>query len=445
MLVLDTIASECTASYKSALSVVRLAGPLSFEILSKMINKDVKDLEERKAYYVSLYDNKDNKDSLIDKCLIVTFKGKNSFCGEDTVEFYVHGSRIIVNELLDSLVNKGARRALGGEFSAKAFYNGKMDLSEAEAINQLINSRTVRSKDYALKVLDGNTSKTIKDMKDKLNMLSAEIETDIDYPEYEDDKTLVKKAEDLVDELRKTIDPILSSSKQSMFLFDGVKVAIIGEPNVGKSTLLNKILGEDKAIVTPIPGTTRDIVEGEKEIDGILYKFFDTAGIRKKAGEIEKIGIEKSYQAVKDADIILVLSEKGNTLSEELSSLKMDEKKPTIFISTKRDLKGSNSKADISISKDDSTLDELYKLIQKKLDLTSKDEEGLASKRDIDLLTSFSSTLKSIKEDIDNKMTIDVVEVKLIEATHYLDSILGVESTLEDIYSTVFKYFCVGK
>lgn len=448
MVILDTICSECTASYKSAISVVRMSGPQSFDILSKMINEDVKSLEIRKTYFVNLYVSKEEKTNLIDKCLIVLFKAPHSFTGEDSVEFYTHGSRVIVNQLLDTLVNYGARRALGGEFSAKAFYNGKMDLSEAEVINSLINARTNRSKDYALKALGGNNSKLIKDMKEQLNLLSAEIETDIDYPEYEDDKPLVGKVENLVDSLIKTVDPLIKSSKQSKYLFNGVKVAIIGEPNVGKSTLLNKILGEDKAIVTPIPGTTRDIVEGEKEIDGIIYRFLDTAGIRDQAQQIEKIGIDKSYKAVQDSDIVLVLSEKAESLDRELNNLhlKLDEiDKPVIYVSTKKDLHGVNSKAMISISKDDSSLDELYKLMESKLDLDKKEEEGLTSARDIDLLTEFESCLRSLKDDINQGLTIDVAEIKLIKATSYLDSILGVESTLEDIYSTVFKYFCVGK
>jgi len=425
-----------------------MSGPQSFEILSKMVGEDVRSLKARVTYFVSLYVSEEDKNTLIDKCLIVIFKAPHSFTGEDTVEFYTHGSRIIVNQLLDALVSYGARRALGGEFSAKAFYNGKMDLSEAEAINSLINARTGRSKDYALRALGGNNSKLISGMKQQLNLLSAEIETDIDYPEYEDDKPLIGKAENLVDSLLEKVEPLIKSSRQSKYLFSGVKVAIVGEPNVGKSTLLNKILGEDKAIVTPIPGTTRDVVEGEKELDGIIYKFFDTAGIRDQAQQIEKIGIDKSYKAVQDADIVLVLAEKAESLDKELENLHLKSDKvdkPIIYVSTKKDLYGTNSEAMISISRDDASLDELFELMESKLDLDKKEEEGLTSSRDLDLLTEFSDCLRSIKKDIQEGLTIDVAEIKLIKATSYLDSILGTESTLEDIYSTVFKYFCVGK
>jgi tRNA modification GTPase len=449
MIVFDTIAAECTAPYKAALSVIRMAGPDAFKILQAVVVKDVASFEPRKSYYVSVYKDKNDEKSLIDKGLVITFKGKESFAGEDSVEFYVHGSRLIVEELLEALVKHGARRAEGGEFSAKAYYNGKMDLTEAEAINQIVNARTERSKDFALKTLEGQASKQISEMKDRLVKLSAEIEVDVDYPEYDEKGTdLVQKAQELLEPLLKEADELVSSSKQSRYLFAGLKVAIVGEPNVGKSTLLNKILGEDKAIVTPIPGTTRDIVEGEKEIDGIIYKFLDTAGIRKRAGTIEKIGIEKSYEAVKDADIVLILSEKKESGEKEIQSLGIKDilkSKPYIYISTKRDLIGQNKEAELSLSKDDSSLDDLYKLIEKKLNIASGDDHGLASARDIDLLTQFRDLISSALDDIANQMTIDVIEVKIVSALNLLNEMLGVESTLDDIYDTVFKYFCIGK
>jgi tRNA modification GTPase len=446
--IFDTIAAECTAPYKSALSIVRMAGKDSFAILSKMIKKDPALLPCRKAYYCSIYRNKTQEESLIDKGLIILFKGKESFAGEDSVEFYVHGSRIVVGELMETLVSLGARRALGGEFSMKAFYNGKMDLTQAESINQLVNARTERGKDFALSGLAGKGAEKIKEMKDRLNLLSAEIETDIDYPEYDEGKNLLEKIKKVTAPLIKETRSLLSSSKEAKYLFNGIKVAIIGEPNVGKSTLLNKIIGEDKAIVTPIPGTTRDVVEGEKEIDGLIYKFFDTAGIRQKADEIEEIGIKKTYEVTEKADILLVLFEKGPSESDEISKLGIKElvkTKPCIYVSTKRDLTGENEKADISVSKDDKSLDALFALIEKKLDIEKKENEGFTSERDADLLDNFLSTMLSIEEDMKEEMTVDVLEIKLIKATSYLDEILGVSSTMEDIYETVFKNFCVGK
>lgn len=447
MLIFDTIVAECSAPYKSALSVIRMSGKNCQDILSHLISRAPSDLVPRMAYHLDIYSNKEDKKTLIDKGVVILFKGTNSFCGEDTAEFYVHGSRIIVRQLLDACVHYGARRAQGGEFSAKAYYNGKLELSEAEAINQIVNAQTVRSKNFALNTLQGDTSKLLLRMKDTLDLLTGEIEVNIDYPEYDDDTDLMKKATKEVPLIIAQASKLQAGSKQSLFLFNGIKVAIIGEPNVGKSTLLNKIIGCDKAIVTNIPGTTRDVVEGEKEIDGIMYKFFDTAGIRKGADTIEEIGIEKSYEICKEADIVLILAEKDSAIDEveKMGIGDIVKTKPCIYVSTKKDLYGENKNSDISISKDDSSLDGLFKIIKEKLDVLDVDEAGFASQRDLDYINSFILTLTGAMEDAENGMTIDVIEIKLIEATKVLDEMLGKSSTMEDIYDTIFKHFCIGK
>lgn len=447
MILLDTIVSEATPPLKGAISIIRMSGKLSFDILSKMVDKDINSLKPRYMYYASIYQDKDDESSLIDKSMFVIFKGKNSYTGEDSVEFYVHGSRIIVSQIVQACCKYGARQALGGEFTQKAFYNGKMDLAEAEAVNQLINAQTLRSKNFALKTLEGTSSKYIQQMKEKINMIEAEIEVNIDYPEYDDEDELIEKVSKLVPELINQAKKLVKDSKQTIYLFNGVNIAIIGEPNVGKSTLLNKILGKDKAIVTNIPGTTRDVVEGEKEVDGILYHFYDTAGIRSADDQIEQIGIEKSYEIAKQADIILVLSDKKD-FQNEIKTLGISEiikDKPSLFISTKKDLFGEDKQADISISKDDENLVDLFNLINKKLDITSKEDEGFSSQREIDILNKFVEELESILIDIKLGMKIDIVEIKLVEASSLLDSLLSVESTMEDIYQTIFKHFCVGK
>ena len=447
MLGFDTIVAECTAPYKSALSIIRLSGNDSNRIVSNMLRQKLDTFEPSKAYHVGIYKDAKDTSTLIDKALVIYFEGAHSFCGEDTFEFYVHGSRVIVNELIDTLIENGARRAQGGEFSYKAYFNNKLELVESEAINDLINARTKRSKDFALKTLNGENTKVLFDLKKKLNLLSAEIEVNIDYPEFDEDANLIEKTKELLPDLIKSAKNLQAGSKQSLYLFNGVKVAIVGEPNVGKSTLLNKILGYNKAIVTNIPGTTRDIVEGEKEIDGIIFKFLDTAGIRSKADEIEKIGIEKSKEITKEADIILVLSDKGHF--EDLESLGIDEElktKPVIYVGSKSDLNNSATNADILISKDDESLEKLFKLIQSKLDLISDDRQGFTSKRDLDLLNKFVYVWDSIDEDLNNYITIDVVEIKLVEATKILDELIGkTENSLDDVYDTIFKNFCVGK
>ena len=445
MFIFDTIVAECTAPYKSAVSIVRVSGKYAKKILFKMVRK--KDIESRMANYGGIYMDKNDKRTLIDRALYIFFDGEHAYCGEDTVEFYLHGSRIIVDQVIKTCLKYGARLAKGGEFSAKAYYNGKMNLTEAEAVNQVVNARTIRSKDFAIKTLGGENTKDLLKMKEGLNLLAAQIEVNIDYPEFDDETDLIETTRQLVPKLIIKAKEKQTNSQQSKYLFNGVRVAIIGEPNVGKSTLLNKILGEDKAIVTNIPGTTRDIVEGEKELNGIIFKFFDTAGIRNDAGEIEKIGIEKSREICQRADIILVLLNQENKATgiENLGLKKLIENKPLIVIATKKDLYGNNTSADISISKEDENLNELYHLLYDKLSISNHEDAGFVSVRDIDLLDKFIATLESIEVDLRKHITLDVLEIKIIEASKILDELLGNTSTMEDIYTKIFSNFCVGK
>lgn len=445
MFIFDTIVAECTAPYKSAVAIVRISGKEAKEILFKMVRK--KEVTSHVANYGGIYSDKDKKETLIDRALYIFFEAKHAYCGEDTVEFYLHGSRIIVGQVIETALKYGARLAKGGEFSAKAYYNGKLNLTEAEAVNQVVNARTVRSKDFAIRTLGGENTKDLISMKEDLNLLSAQIEVNIDYPEFDDDTDLIEKTRKMLPKLIAKAKEKQSTSRQSKYLFNGVKVAIVGEPNVGKSTLLNKILGEDKAIVTDIPGTTRDIVEGEKEINGIIYKFFDTAGIRNDAGEIEKIGIKKSRDICKKADIIMILlnRENKNSKIDELGIRKFVENKPTIVVSTKKDLYGKTSEADISVSKDDENLDQLFKIIQDKLSISDYEQAGFVSTRDINLLDKFVGVLNEIERDLQQSITIDVIEIKIVEASKILDELLGNNSTMEDIYTTIFSNFCVGK
>lgn len=445
MFIFDTIVAECTAPYKSAVSIVRVAGKDAKKILFRMVRK--KSVKSHVANFGGIYIDKDDRLSLIDKALYIFFEAEHSYCGEDTVEFYLHGSRIIVGQVIETCLKYGARLAKGGEFSAKAYYNGKLNLTEAEAVNQVVNARTVRSKDFAIRTLGGENTKFLLKMKEGLNLLSAQIEVNIDYPEFDDETDLILKIRQVIPAMIAKAKEMQATSKQSKYLFNGVKVAIVGEPNVGKSTLLNKILGEDKAIVTDIPGTTRDIVEGEKEIRGIIYKFFDTAGIRNDAGTIEKIGIEKSREICKKADIVLILLNRDNALKgvADLGISHLIDKKPKILISTKKDLYGENDEAELSISKNDDNLESLYDLLQEKLDISDSEEAGFVSTRDINLLGQFIDQLKSVQRDLDSNITVDVLEIKMIKASKILDDLLGNTSTMEDIYTTIFSNFCVGK
>lgn len=441
MFIFDTIVAEATAPFESALSIVRLSGTKTNEILERLTEKSIDQFKPRMTYNRNIYTVDHKK---IDNAVIVYFEKGKSFTGEESAEFYVHGSRIIVNELIDTIITLGARRAEGGEFTAKAYYNGRMSLVEAEAINEIIKAKTTKGKDLALKTLSGENIEKIENIRTELLDIMARIEVDIDYPEYDDEEAIFEKLKIDLPIISQKVKSLCADSKSALYYLTGIKVALVGRPNVGKSTILNSLLGYDKAIVTNIPGTTRDVVEGEKNINGVLYKFFDTAGIRDNPDPIEKIGIEKSHDTIKDADIILYIYDKFDV--EEYKDILIESNdKPVVKVQNKNDINSVDKENDISISATSKKVNVIYEIINKRLDIRETVEGGFASKRDLDLLDSFSKQLSEAVFNIEEGMTIDVIETMLLNSTHKLDELLGNNQTMEDLYSTVFAKFCVGK
>lgn len=441
MFIFDTIVAEATAPFESALSIVRLSGTKTNEILERLTEKSIDQFKPRMTYNRNIYTVDHKK---IDNAVIVYFEKGKSFTGEESAEFYVHGSRIIVNELIDTIITLGARRAEGGEFTAKAYYNGRMSLVEAEAINEIIKAKTTKGKDLALKTLSGENREKIENIRTELLDIMARIEVDIDYPEYDDEEAIFEKLKIDLPIILQKVKSLCADSKSALYYLTGIKVALVGRPNVGKSTILNSLLGYDKAIVTNIPGTTRDVVEGKKNINGVLYKFFDTAGIRDNPDPIEKIGIEKSHDTIKDADIILYIYDKFDV--EEYKDILIESNdKPVVKVQNKNDINSVDKENDISISATSKKVNVIYEIINKRLDIRETVEGGFASKRDLDLLDSFSKQLSEAVFYIEEGMTIDVIETMLLNSTHKLDELLGNNQTMEDLYSTVFAKFCVGK
>lgn len=441
MFIFDTIVAEATAPFESALSIVRLSGTKTNEILERLTKKSIDQFKPRMTYNRNIYTVDHKK---IDNAVIVYFEKGKSFTGEESAEFYVHGSRIIVNELIDTIITLGARRAEGGEFTAKAYYNGRMSLVEAEAINEIIKAKTTKGKDLALKTLSGENREKIENIRTELLDIMARIEVDIDYPEYDDEEAIFEKLKIDLPIISQKVKSLCADSKSALYYLTGIKVALVGRPNVGKSTILNSLLGYDKAIVTNIPGTTRDVVEGEKNINGVLYKFFDTAGIRDNPDPIEKIGIEKSHDTIKDVDIILYIYDKFD--EEEYKDILIESNdKPVVKVQNKNDINSVDKENDISISATSKKVNVIYEIINKRLDIRETVEGGFASKRDLDLLDSFSKQLSEAVFNIEEGMTIDVIETMLLNSTHKLDELLGNNQTMEDLYSTVFAKFCVGK
>ncbi len=443
MLVFDTICALATPPYKSALAVIRLSGPKSLDIVSLITKKDASSFVPNTARVLKLYDPDGN---LIDEAVVTYYKGPKSYTGFDVVEFTPHGSMIVVDELLNALCSFGARRAEKGEFTAQAFYNGKMDLLKAEGINDLINSQSVRAKKIANETLSGKNREDVLSLKTSLLEDIASLEYFVEDQFVDDPDGLSKELSSLNEKLLSYINDwskLLEKTKRTNKQYEGISVAIVGEPNAGKSTLLNALLNEDKAIVSPIPGTTRDVVEGEREIDGIRFRFLDTAGVRETDDEIENLGIEKTNKSVEKADIVLWVSDTGFEDSQIESLI---SEKPVIRISTKRDLGNTIGDADILISALEDDLAPLIEKMFSMLSLDVKEEAEFLGKREEEYLEKIVEKLKESKESIFSGQ-IDIVSDNLFIVIALINELIGEDSsrTGEDVYETLFSKFCLGK
>ncbi len=452
MLIFDTICALSTPPYKSALATVRLSGDKTLEILSHLIRKDVNTLKPNHAYFVKVYQDKDKTDLPIDECVLTFYQGPKSYTGFDSADFSTHGSMFVVEELLDALVHYGARRAEKGEFSAQAYYNGKMDLLKAEGINDLINSTSKRAKEIATGTLSGANTGIVVSLKNRLLGCLAQLEYFVEnqYSETENDdydEILSDIASHLKEE-ETQLHTLLEKTKKANREYQGFRICIAGEPNVGKSTLLNAILGEDKAIVSPIAGTTRDVVEGEKEINGILFRFKDTAGLRKTDDLVENLGIERSYKTMEHADLILLLSDTDFKEIDQNTKVKslLSEKK-VIRIKTKRDIDSNSYGADFTICSEKDDLTPLIDRIFTLLDLNGKEESAFLGKREEDYLEKIKEQITLAKDAILDTMQVDIASDILRVSVSLINEMMGKHETqtMEDIYQTLFSKFCLGK
>ena len=438
----ETIVALATAPIKSALSIVRLSGDDVLEVVSKCCSKNLRDIKERTILYASIIDN----DEKIDDVVILVYKGPKSFTGEDSVEIICHGSPLISKQIIETCIKNGARLATNGEFSSRAFMHNKIDLVQAEAINDVVNSTTKEAKKLNLLSLDGKTSNLLKPIKTKLADILSLIEVNIDYPEYEDievaNKELVVKT---ADELIEQINVLIDDGQKAQIINEGVKVAIVGKPNVGKSSLLNAFLGEDRAIVTDIAGTTRDVVEGHANIDGIVLHLFDTAGIHQSDDKIESIGIEKSKQTIQNADVVIVVLDASNELdAEDKEVLDYTKEFNPIIVYNKADINVQSN--EISISAINNDIEPLIKKIKEVIGLDDKSfsKPALNNTRQIGLLKQARESLLKAKEDALNDLTIDLVSTSIFEAYTAILEILG-EANQIDLAKEIFSRFCVGK
>ena len=438
----ETIVALATAPIKSALGIVRLSGDDVFDVVSKCFSKDLRQIQEKTIIYGSVNDNGEK----IDDVVLLAYKGPKSFTGEDSVEIICHGSPLICKQIIEACIKNGARMATNGEFSSRAYMHNKIDLVQAEAINDVINSTTKEAKKLNLMSLDGKTSELIRPIKTKIADILSLIEVNIDYPEYEDIEVANKdKIIAVVDEIIPRIDELIDDGKKAKIINEGVKVALVGKPNVGKSSLLNAFLGEDRAIVTDIAGTTRDVVEGSANIDGIVLHLFDTAGIRDSQDKIESIGIEKSKKTIKEADIVVVVLDSTSNLNDEdRQILEYTKEYDPIVVYNKKD--ESSTDNILSISALNNEIEPLIKAIKERIGLTEKSfsKPALNNTRQLGLLSKAKESLLKAKEDAENNLTVDLISTSLFDAYTSILEILG-EANQIDLAKEIFARFCVGK
>lgn len=446
----DTIVAISTTTGVGAISIIRLSGPEALEITSKVFTKDLTKVDTHTIHYGYIKKDKEK----IDEVLVSVMLAPKTFTREDVVEINCHGGVATTNKVLEVILNNGARLAEPGEFTKRAFLNGRIDLLEAEATMDLISSKTDKARKISINTLTGETSNIIKNLRSELVGVISNIEVNIDYPEYEDIEQLTnEKILPSIKNFKEKLIQIIKKSEDSKVIKEGIKVGIIGKPNVGKSSLLNSLLEEDKAIVTDIPGTTRDIVEGNIVLDGIMLNMIDTAGIRDTEDTVEKIGVEKSLNIINTSDLVIfILNNNEELTTEEKELLEKIKGKKKIIVINKIDLDNNldKSKLDkyIEISvKEDIGIDKIKEEIKRLFnigEIEASDMTYLSNARSISLLQKSLTNIEEAIEEIENNSPIDIVEFSLKDAWNNLGEVIG-ETYTDELLDELFSRFCLGK
>lgn len=448
----DTIVAISTTMGVGAISIIRLSGKDAISIVNQCFKgKNLEEVPTHTINYGHIYDGEE----LIDEVLVSVMKGPRSFTAEDVVEVNSHGGIITTNRILETMLNHGARLAEPGEFTKRAFLNGRIDLVKSEAVMDLIESKSDEARKMALSQLGGTTSTLITNFRNTLKQLLSSIEVNIDYPEYYDIEVMtVEKIKEQVSIMKKKLQELVKSSENTATIKNGIKTVILGKPNVGKSSILNKLLEQDKAIVTDIAGTTRDIVEGEIYLDGVLLNIIDTAGIRETDDVVERIGVEKSLSMINDADLIIVVLNSNEELSDEDKEiLEKTKDKTRIIVLNKNDLDKklvipTNLKNVVETNTNDldgitslkKKIKELFNLEQ----IATKDYTYLANSRQISLAKQAYKNLLDAEQAIEDDQPVDMIEIDLKECFDTLGEIIGATYS-EEIIDNLFENFCVGK
>ena len=442
----DTICAISTALGVGAISIIRVNGDEAIDIVNKIFDKDLTKKESHTINYGHIVYNGE----IIDEVMVSIMKSPKTFTKEDIVEINSHGGVAVTNKVLEILLLEGARLAEPGEFTKRAFLNGRIDLVEAESIMDLIESKTETSRKLAISGMEGKVSKLIKNIIDNLVKVNANIEVNIDYPEYEDIEIVTKeKIEEMSKYINNELTKLLNESENGKLIKDGINT------NVGKSSTLNKLIEEDKAIVTSVAGTTRDIVEGQIRVNGILLNIIDTAGVRETEDIVEKIGVEKSLSLINDADlIILVFNNNEKLTDEDKKLLEYTKEKKRIIVVNKIDLENnldiSNLKNErivkISALKN-SGIENLKNEINDIFNLEEinlGDFTYLSNSRQISLVKKAVEISKNLEDALNNDVPIDLLEIDIKEICEILGEIIG-ESYDDKLIDTLFSNFCLGK
>lgn len=452
---MSTIVAISTSPGIGGIGIIRMSGKESFEILNKFFVP--KNKSKIKGYSMKYGNIVDNEKNVVDEVLVSYFLAPKSYTTENMCEINSHGGNIVMNQILEICLRNGAVLAEPGEFTKRAFLNGRIDLSQAEAVVDIINSKTDKESKVAIQQLEGSLSEKIKNIRQKTVSLLADIEVTIDYPEYDVEEVTESKISDFLKEIDILLDQLEKSFLNGKILKEGIKVAIIGKPNAGKSSLLNLILNEERAIVTDIEGTTRDSIEEFIHIDGVPLKIIDTAGIRNAKDEVEKIGVEKSLKIAEESEIILAIFDISKELDEEDKKiLKMVKQKNAIILLNKIDLEKRLNlteimdceKPIIEISvKNKEGVDKLYQQISKEFKLNEIAIDGetiVSNNRHKSLIISARQHVKKVQETIEQNMPIDMISSYLKEIIEELGKITG-ENVTEDVINEIFSKFCLGK
>ena len=459
MFIDDTIAAIATAPGEGGIGIIRISGPKSLEVAEEiffsMSGKKISEYPARTLIFGNIKDG----DKKIDEVLVAYMKGPNSYTAEDVIEINCHGGFISVKRILELVLSKDVRLAEAGEFTKRAFLNGRIDLSQAEAVIDVINAKTDKAHEVAENQLDGSLSNRIREFRDKVTELLAQVEVAIDYPEEDIEFIAYTTLEEKTRELNKDIKKLYETSESGKIFREGLKTVIVGKPNVGKSSLLNSILGENRAIVTDIPGTTRDVIEEFVNIKGIPLKIVDTAGIRETDDVVEKIGVEKSMASFDTADLIIMVVDSSSELSEEdREILEKVQGKETILLLNKTDLpqvideeevkKYVNEENIIKISAlHNEGIEDVHDRIEAmvyKGDIKSSSNVIITNSRHKDALYRAMKSAEDAMRAIEDRMPLDFVEVDLKNIWDYLGYING-DTVSEDLLDNIFNNFCIGK